>query len=76
MTTKVAEVDGRRILFTNPEALLWPDEQIGNVFRRRLGEDRIERNGFRDRRRNGSGRRFGDGPIHELSVRKCRVCQT
>jgi bifunctional non-homologous end joining protein LigD len=28
MTTRVAEVDGRRILFTNPEAVLWPDESI------------------------------------------------
>ncbi len=28
MTTRVGEVEGRRILFTNPEALIWVEEEI------------------------------------------------
>lgn len=28
MTSRVGEVDGRRILFTNPDAVLWPDEGL------------------------------------------------
>jgi bifunctional non-homologous end joining protein LigD len=28
MTTRVGEIDGRRILLTNPESLLWPDDGI------------------------------------------------
>jgi bifunctional non-homologous end joining protein LigD len=28
MTSRVGEIDGRRILFTNPETLLWPDEGV------------------------------------------------
>ena len=28
MSTRVEEIDGRRILFTNPEALLWPEDGV------------------------------------------------
>jgi len=28
MSARVAEVDGRRILFTDPEALLWPEDGV------------------------------------------------
>ncbi|HET9490224.1 MAG TPA: hypothetical protein VFR64_10785 [Methylomirabilota bacterium] len=28
MSTRVEEIDGRRILFTNPEALLWPEDRV------------------------------------------------